>query len=156
MISRTRAALATVNVHCAAVHHVCLHSLPDALFSPSPSPRRADDKGNIMRSICSVSGNTLIFQPAWSFFPSLHIRSDVIIGSNVIDDAIDAFSLAILRDCRSVKSMPLNTWIGIKILSPSGDASSTHLSSMTAFQVEAETSKFMQTVRKAVLSSQVL
>ena len=108
-----------------------------------------------MRSICSISGNALIYLPSWSIFPAIHIRSDVLIASNVIDDAIDAFSLSVLSDCRSVKRMRLNTWIDVKVLLAPGETAKAQAQAMTAFQVEKETAKFMLMARKAVLSSQV-
>lgn len=73
----------------------------------------------------------------------------------MIDDAIDAFSLSILRDCRSVKRMPLNTWIDVKILPPVDDPAKPHVQLMTSVQIERDTAKFMLMARKAVLSSQV-
>lgn len=88
-------------------------------------------------------------------FPEMHIRSDILMVSTVIDDAIDAFTLSILRDCRLVKRMPLNTWIDIKVLPPSNDKEKAPVQSMTAFQVETDTARFMLMARKAVLSSQV-
>lgn len=88
-------------------------------------------------------------------FPAIHIRSDVLIASNVIDDAIDAFSLAILRDCRVVKHMPLNTWINVEVLAASGEIATSQTQAMTALQVEKETAEFMLMARKAVLSSLV-
>eukprot|EP00892_Ulva_mutabilis_P007259 jgi/Ulvmu1/4905/UM020_0191.1 len=139
-----------------ALHHVCLHSLSDALFCQSPAPCQADNKGSTLRSICSISGKGLLYLPSWNMLPDIRIRSDVLIASNVIDDAIDAFALSILRDCRSVKRMPLNTWIDVKVLAASSDTAKLQIHTMTALQVETDTASFMLMVRRAVLSSQVV
>lgn len=134
---------------------MCLHSFSDSLFCQSPSPRQADNKGNVMRSICSIGGSALIYVPSWSIFPAIHIRSDVLIASNQIDDAIDAFSLSILRECRAVKRMPLNTWLDIRVLPTSSDYAKTCVQVMPSSQVERDTARFMLMARKAILSSQV-
>lgn len=135
-----------------AVTRIVSHSLPHAFFT-SPAPRQMGSKVAALRSICSVHGGALIYRPSWDMFPPLQVRADVVVAAKTIDEAIDTFTALILKESRAVQSMALNRWIDVKVLSR--EALTAPKSTLTASEVEADTSKLFAMVRKGVVSSHV-
>jgi hypothetical protein len=134
-----------------AISRIIFHSLPHAFFT-SPAPRQVGSNESVLRSICSVHGSAHIYRPAWDTFPPLQVRADVIVSAKGIDEAIDTFTVLILKESRAVQSMPLNQWIDVRIVSHDSQAAPL---SLTATEVEADTSKLFAMVRKGVMSSYV-
>lgn len=135
-----------------AINHIIFHNLPHSFFT-SPAPRQVGSKVSAVRSICSVHGGALFYRPAWDMFPPLKVRADVVVAAKTIDEAVDTFMALILKESRAVQGMPLNQWIDVKIVSHDGQAAAS--GSLTATEIETDTSKLFSMGRKAVLSSHV-
>jgi hypothetical protein len=95
-----------------------------------------------------------MFSPSWEALPELRVRCDLVVASKGIDEAIETFAAVILKDSRAMQGTPLNAWVEVRVTARSSGSVTTS-AHMTAMDVEANTSKFFATVRKAVLSAHV-
>jgi hypothetical protein len=145
-----------------AIHHVLVHNLHHS-FLNSPIPARSTSNTLLVRTLCSLQGSAIMYDPGTQLFPTIKVRADVLISATTVEEAIDMFGATIMRESRDVQQLPLNTLVAVRAVKAATEdhdrqsdrRQTAQTAMMTRQQIEADSAAFLQMARKAVLSSMV-